>query len=464
MTHPRALPLPLSIDLVFHSGSGRVHRCVYQGHGASKVVYRFADETSCYCNRAVLKLTPTKDIEPHVFIQLSRLHRASEPAGKLCPTIMAVRKCQELDAERRPVREWCAWLEESTVPLDKYMVYAANEKLYDLRKAIIRAALYKQVVAAEHGFILGDNSLSNFGIAQNTVVIIDAGYRDVKPTPIAKGTMNSYCIHNWWQKIQWHCLPGELQECQYIWRKHHKLHDVAQELRDAGVFLPKHQLGGRSAEQPASRNTTKQLDSPPSTYKSTAQVAEITQVQVDLNSLENNDAAQWLLEQCLAGQLGQLKLLRSGAVIPLEHNEVQPPHIRLQTLIHVTQTRRKRWTRSSNEILSEETLQKLIHEWRNDAEAWMNASTRSRYLRQHPGSMRSFARRRFRSFLFHMVGCYELVLFCLRVGFSWQSLKIFHEIFASNSASPRHSKLDQAIQAVERMATKQARAELRREE
>ena len=54
------------------------------------------------------------------------------------------------------------------------------------RKACLKIALYKHVIAAQHGLLLSDNNLFNFGVVDNTVVIIDIGSRCLQPQAIPK--------------------------------------------------------------------------------------------------------------------------------------------------------------------------------------------------------------------------------------------------------------------------------------
>ena len=121
--------------------------------------------------------------------------------------------------------QWFAWLAEYVTPLDKYM-----QRLNVDRKACLKIALYKQVIAAQHGLLLSDNNLFNFGVVDNTVVIIDIGSRCLQPQAIPKSKMNTTAIQRWWYKLAWQCRPGELEECRVIWRHSTSLDEVAQQL------------------------------------------------------------------------------------------------------------------------------------------------------------------------------------------------------------------------------------------
>ena len=187
LTHNRSVPLPFAINLVM---CGETHACLYIGHGQSKVVYRVTDKL------LVLKLTATKDQEPYVCKQLSLDCRAAQPAVKICPTIYAIGRCEVQDQWGTFRAEWFAWLAEYAIPLDKYM-----QGLNVDGEGCLKTALYKQVVAAQHGFLLSDNNLSNLGVVDNTVVIIDTGSRKMQEHAISKGTLNADAIHGWWKKL-----------------------------------------------------------------------------------------------------------------------------------------------------------------------------------------------------------------------------------------------------------------------
>ena len=90
-------------------------------------------------------------------------------------------------------------------------------------------------------------------------------------------------------------------------------------------------------------------------------------------------ALQWLLNDCFFGKLGSLKLLQTGETIPFEEDEEQLPHIRLETLIKITEQKRSKWIRNPNEILPEEILKRVLDEWKADYLAWMNQSSQNRW-------------------------------------------------------------------------------------
>ena len=165
-----------------------------------------------------------------------------------------------------------------------------------------------------------------------------------------------------------------------------------------------------------------------------------------LEETEASESFQWLLETYLVGELASLKLLQTGEAVPLEQEEPQSASIRLETLIKVTEQRRSKWIQKPNDILPEEILKSLLDEWKADYKAWMNLSSQYEWYRiKH--SKREWLRTRFRNFLFKMCGCYDLVIFWLRVQASWMSLRIFKEVVVAGEEETT-IKLNRVVQAV----------------
>ena len=216
-------------------------------------------------------------------------------------------------------------------------------------------------------------------------------------------------------------MPG-LEACRDIWQRNRTLDEVAQKLRYTRL------RSCDNVEQPA---------------------VAITQAPSAWAILEGFDAlesVQWLLDTYLFGKLAALKLLQTGEAVPLEQEEAHSASIRLETLIKVTEQRRKKWIRTPNEILSETTFKALYDEWKYEYKAWMNLSSQYAWYRVK-GSGHVWLRTRFRNFLFKMCGCQDLVLFWLRVPASAMSLRIFKEVFVDGEEETT-IKMNRAVQAV----------------
>jgi len=121
-------------------------------------------------------------------------------------------------------------------------------------------------------------------------------------------------------------------------------------------------------------------------------------------------------------------------------------------VIKLTEQRRSKWIQKPNDILPEEILKSLLDEWKADYKAWMNQSSQDEWYRALHSKRREFERKRFRNFLFKMCGCYDLVIFWLRVQASWTSLRIFREAFDEETIGVRQEeakiKMNRAVEAV----------------
>ena len=240
-------------------------------------------------------------------------------------------------------------------------------------------------------------------------------------------------IKGWWRKLGWQCKSGELEECRAIWQDNTILDEVAQQLCTTRLQNPRIEII-RSVEQPAEAITQAPsvwalLDQPPA-----------------------NDALQWLLEKYLWGSLSSLKLLQTGETVPLEQDEEQPSHIRLQTLIKLTEQKRSKWIQNSNDILPDDTFKLLYGEWKADYTSWMNQKAQDEWWSVEWNKRREWTRVRFRNFLFKICGCYHLVIFWLRVQASWTSLCIFQQVFDEERTGvweeEAKDKMERAVQAV----------------
>ena len=292
------------------------------------------------------------------------------------------------------------------------------------RKTCLKIALYKLVIASQHGLLLSDNNLFNFGVVDNTVIIIDIGSGTVQPHAIQRSAMTT-SIRKWWNKLQWHCWPGEIEEIRAIWELH-SMDEITQKFCNMHL-RPK---STRPAPPPF----------PPPRFIRSAEIpaGAITQapsVWAWLDEETADDDLQWLLKNYLFDKLASLKLLQSGQAVPLEQEEKQPPHIRLETLIKLTEQKRSKWIQNTNDILPDETLKLLLDEWKDDYESWMNQKTQDEWRRLQRSNRREWTRVRFGNFLFKICGFYHLVIFWLYVHASPTTLSIFRQVFCEERSS-----------------------------
>ena len=177
-----------------------------------------------------------------------------------------------------------------------------------------------------------------------------------------------------------------------------------------------------------------------------------------LEETEDLNSVEWLLNKCLFGKLAPLKLLQSGVTVPLEDGERQSACSRLETAIKVTVQRRSRYVQNPDDILSEDTVGKLLKQWKDDYRSWMNQASQRDWYRLEVEERHVFERTRFRVFLWKMCGHYDLVRFWLRVPASWMSLRIFKQVYVDGDPwTSDNTKMKRAVQAVRYSLTNAAR-------
>ena len=225
-------------------------------------------------------------------------------------------------------------------------------------------------------------------------------------------------------------VPG-VDECRRIWNSGRTLAEVTPQLLHTRLNPRITSSAIDNAQQPDAETTQTPL------------VWTMLEETEDLNSVE------WLLNKCLFGKLAPLKLLQSGVTVPLEIGERQSACSRLETVIKVTVQRRSRYVQNPDDILLEDTVGKLLKEWKDDYRSWMNQASQRDWYHLEVDERHEFERTRFRAFLWKMCGHYDLPRFWLRVPASWMSLRIFKQMYVDGDPwLSKNTKMQRAVQAV----------------
>ena len=152
-------------------------------------------------------------------------------------------------------------------------------------------------------------------------------------------------------------VPGVV-ECRSIWlRSGHTLEEVAQQLCDTRLDP---------------RTTFSVIDN---VQQPDAGITQAPLVWTMLEETDKPESVEWLLNSYLWGELASLKLFQTGEAVPLEQDETYSASIRLETLIKVTQQRRLNYVWNPNDILPEDTVTRLLNDWKKDYTSWMNKSS-----------------------------------------------------------------------------------------
>ena len=125
-------------------------------------------------------------------------------------------RCVECNSAGQLVGWWVSWVTDCTSPLDQVL------KQPDLPEGAaefyIVGCIRAMLLAAAHGHYLSDNATMNFGVLEDTVLIIDAGSRPREHTQMSKGDFNTLCMRRFWTKAQYTVQPNDFQRPQEAWR------------------------------------------------------------------------------------------------------------------------------------------------------------------------------------------------------------------------------------------------------
>ena len=196
----RIIDLALNIKVFIPDGDRVIeYRGTYVDHGLYKTVYRLTNDRQQF-HHAILKVTPTKDVEPSVFIDAARYGLSTR----------ILYNCW--GRETRTNRRWHCWIVEPTIPLDKFI----NDRSARSDRCALAAfiCLLKGVL---RGLIIDDTNICNFGVKEwefskeHCVVIIDAGSRGwaSKHEVLKKRRVTKTCMNKFWRNLDGHDIDRD---------------------------------------------------------------------------------------------------------------------------------------------------------------------------------------------------------------------------------------------------------------
>ena len=386
-THTRPLSLPYTIDGWIMGNS--YSQVQYAGHGRSKTVYRLTD-------KLVLKLCAKTDQEPTLFQALQ--------ASGVYPMVHASCQCQVFNSAGRPAQTWHAWVMDYAKPLDQMLKeYPATSNI------CILGAIHAMVTANSRQHLLSDNALFNFGMMQDNVVIIDAGSRFGEPLK-TKGQFNKGVMAQFWSKAQTLVQPAHLAVHKEQWRSAGC--DMKMALR---IYQERWQKLCND-EQPFP--VLNSLEVPNSTFSACPHVASV------LHSLDE-ETLDWLTETYLWDRVPKYGPSGDGYTRPHE-DRVWTAAEKLEQLISETFAQRAHHCdHPDDDILEEVKLKVILDSWKKDYKRWMLPETLDRTWRMSQQAWHQTLRKTFRSHLFQLTGCSEMVVFFIVAPFSNDHLQVF---------------------------------------
>ena len=432
-THPRRLPLAATLDVNVNGGAGGAFQAQYIGHGKSKIAYLLkAGSKSHALLGKVLKLVKEVDIEANTFQELAWTGLYRKIYGVSSDVI-------EYNSVGQPVGQWNAWVVDLAIPLDQYLKQAHLP--HGAESKCIIGAIRCMLHAASHGHIMSDNSLFNFGKLLDDIVIIDAGSRK-RTTPLSKSEFNSICMKRFFSKVQLVVHKTVLSRCVSAWRQTPDMQgarNIFDELWDSTH-------GPSSAEQPALKRVARQDQNDgrsveqPSPTPGTA-CPNVAALLEDVST----ESLDWLVENFLWGNISEYTLSSDGTLAFNPGREPVSADIKLELLIKLTQERRKIFCADPLCVLSENELQLVLNAWKNDYRQWMHPDKLRDSYSYNSQQWHQALRKSFRSFLFHLVGCYEMSIFFLVAPFTPKNLDLFQHGWMQSTTNADALELSKSL-------------------
>jgi hypothetical protein len=322
---------------------------------------------------------------------------------------------------------------------------------------------------------MSDNAMFNFGKLLDEIVIIDAGSRPLVPNLMSKSEFNKTCMVKFWNKVQLTIEKSELDVCRIAWQQANDMDSArtafdelwgsmhgamqrtsgsaeqpapkAYSINDSGAVRNR----SRSAEQRAHkldsgkdcdavrqlRNNTKRLTPVPDHLDSGAEDTNFIEQAgpapntacphvAALLECVSTESLDWLVQYFLWGKVSNYTLSCDGTLAFNQGRGQVSADIKLELLIKLTRERRETFCANTNmDILTEDELQIVLKDWKSNYKQWIHPETLRRSYSLTQQGWHQMLRKSFRSFLFHLVGCYEMSIFFLVAPFTPDNLDLF---------------------------------------
>ena len=150
----------------------------------------------------------------------------------------------------------------------------------------------------------------------------------------------------------------------------------------------------------------------------------------------SEESLDWLQYNFLWGNVSKYSLSVDGTIAFNEGNEVSSPLLKLELLIRTTHDRRATVCADAHvNVLSEDDLDLLLKAWKNDYWLWMHPSNIDESWNDTGNQWQQRCRKAFRTFIFHIIGNYEMVIFFLTAPFTSDNLDLFRRCWEQSSSN-----------------------------
>ena len=422
-THPRKMSLPFTVRLTIHGG---VWEGQYCGHGIDKVAYRIIGWSH------VLKLTKSVDQEPTVFQTLQKHSLCTEVYGVFDVWYTWHKHDQPGKSKSRKIEEkFYGWIVEYAESLDRVLV--SSEMAYE---SCISSCLLNIIQCSSHGFVMNDPGMYNFGILEDSsVVVIDGGGAWTPDTDISaqsRSVLYGKNVKRFFDKLKWFCAKHSSVDtfCTKLWdiyQYHWYPRDALNALKEA---VPSSQVAN-SAAQLVLFN--------PHSAASEHLRPRATAAMRAAHSEDSEDLLDWLRVRFFWEAIAKYSISSDGTV-RLQENVTCAPLDKLEMLLRVTSEQRTKYLENIGRqhletvyVFTEAECNVIFESWPyKDWRLWMHPEKVAECENKSEHQRKQTVRTAHRAFLHQLVGCYQLAVFFVYVPFSFQNLQAFYNHWRIN--------------------------------
>jgi hypothetical protein len=417
-THSRKMSLPFTVLLTIHDREWEGQYC---GHGIEKVAYRITGWSH------VLKVTKSQDQEPTVFQTLQQ--------HSLCTSVYGVFNVQYIwhqhdrpgkSKARKIQDEFYGWIVQYAESVDRLLV--SSEMAYE---SCICSCLLNIIECSSHGFVMNDPGVYNFGILEDSsVVVIDGGGAWKPGTDISlepRSVLYRNNVKRFFDKLKWFCAKHSSVDtfCTKLWQIYQN------------HWLPRDSVSALKAAVPSLQvaNNAAQLVLFSSHSAATGHLRpRATAAMRAAHSENSEDLLNWLRDRFFWQDIANYSISSDGTV-RWQGNVTCAPLDKLEMLLRVTSEQRMKYLEIGGRqhletfiVFTEDECNVIFKQWfQRDWRLWMHPETVAQCENQSDHVWKQTVRRALRAFLFQLVGCYELAVFFVYVPFSFQNLQAFYD-------------------------------------
>ena len=420
-THPRKMVLPFTVRLTIR---GREWEGQYCGHGIDKVAYRITSWSH------VLKVSKSQDQEPTVFQTLQKHSLCTEVYDVFNVRYTRHQHDRPGKSKARKIQdEFYGWIVQYAESVDRFL--ASSEMAYESVTRSICSCLLNIIECSSHGFVMNDPGVYNFGILEDSsVVVIDGGgkWKPGKDISLeSHSVLYRSNVKRFFDKLKWFCPEHSSVDtfCTKLWQifqDHWTPRESVSALKEA---VPSFQVANNAAQLVlfSAHSAATGLLRPRATAAMRAARSE-----------RNEDLLNWLRDYFFWKDIAYYRFSSDGTV-RWQGNVTCAPLDKLEMLLRVTSEQRMKYLEIGGRqhlesviVFTEDECNVIWQQWfQRDWRLWMHPERVAECEHMSDHWWKQTVRKAHRAFLFQLVGCYELAVFFVYVPFSYQNLQAFYD-------------------------------------